>query len=228
MIKTIKLTGLYLLTFLLVACGGGGGGGTPVTPTDPNTVFSLFPSGFFNAGYSDVVNYTGTDTLGGTHIATFSTQTQAQTTFLGEPAIPVIGQLQLTNTANNAVISNIGTVYWSTSATDRHRLGYSDSTTTTVSATTTAIPQTAMINDFGVTGTYIDNAGEVGTDSWRLDDGGSGRAEMVNLSTTRDQFGDLISSSTTTTLIDTSGNSVSTTLVLFIASENATITLSSN
>ena len=225
-IKAIKLIGLYSLTFLLVACGGGGG--TPTTPTDPNTVFSLFAPDYFTVGHSETTNLTGSDTLGGVYTGTFSAQTQPQTTFLGEAAIPIFGQLQLTNTANGAVLSSIGTVYWSTSAADRRQLGYSESSSTTVSGTSTAIPQTAMINDFGAIGTYTDNAGNVDVDSWRLDDGGNGRAKIVELGTTEDQFGNIITSSTTTTLIDTNGNSLSTTLVVYIASENATITLSGN
>lgn len=219
---------LYISIFILSSCGGGGGGSSNSTPTDPSTVFSLFPSNYFNVGYSKTYNLSGTDTLGGTYTGTFAVQTQAQTTFLGTPAIPILAQLQLTNTANHASISNIGTLYWTTSASDRHQLGYSDSSSTTVSASTTAIPQTALINNFGNIGTYTANTGDVSVDSWRLDDGYNGRANLVELSTTRDQYSNLLTSSTTTTLIDTSGNPISITLALYIASENATINLTGN
>lgn len=215
---------VFAIITLLAGCSGGGGDeGT--TPTDPNTVFELFPSTFFTAGTTDTLNFTGTDTAGGVYTATISQQTQAQSTFLDQPAIPILLQLQLTNTANGGFVSNVGTGYYSVSAADRHYLGYSDASSTTVSAITTAIPQTAKIGDFGVIGTYTDNAGEVDIESWRLDDGGNGRAKLVNLSTSKDQSDNLILSSTTTSLIDTNGNVISITLVLFFANEGVTITL---
>jgi len=174
------------------------------------------------------MSFTGTDTAGGVWSGTFSEQTQSQSTFLGQPAIPVLGQIQLTNSANGAVLSNIGTSYWSTSASDRRYLGYSDTFSTTASATTTAIPETAKIGDFGVVGTYTDNTGSVDVQSWRLDDGGNGLAKIVQLSTEKDQFGNLETSSTTTTLIDTSGRPISQTLVLFFADIGETLTLTGN
>lgn len=216
--------GLLCLSALSISgCSSGDDGG--VTPTDPNTVFELFPSAFFTAGTTDTLNFTGTDTAGGVYTAIVSEQTQAQSTFLGQPAIPILMQLELTNTASGGFASNVGTGYYSVSAADRHYLGYSDSLSTTVSAITTAIPQTALIGNFGVTGTYTDNAGDVDIQSWRLDDGGNGRAELVHLSTSKDQFDNLISSSTTTSLIDTNGNVISVTLELFLANEGVTITL---
>ncbi len=217
----LLITSLTLL--VLSACGGGGDSAPP--PTDPATEFQLFQSGAFTAGFTETINYTGTDTAGGVWNGTISDLTQPESTFLGQPAIPILVQFQLTNTANGAVISDIGTSYWSTSASDRHYLGSSSTSTTTVSAITAAIPETAKIGDFGVIGTYTDNAGSVDVQSWRLDDGSSGRAKIVQLSSESDQFGTLEVSSVTTTLIDTSGNTISRTIVIFFADINETLTL---
>jgi hypothetical protein len=224
-IRKIYIVALCSLLLSILVTGCSSSGGDSPAPTDPNTVFQLFPSGFFTAGYSETYNLTGTDTLGGTHKAVFSLQTQAPTTFLGQPAIPVFVQVQITNTSTGAVVSNSGNGYYSTSPTDRRYLGYSDSTTTTVSAVTSTIPQTAKIGDIGVVGTYTDNTGNVDTQSWRLDDGFNGNAKLVELSNEVDQFGTLDTSSTTTHLINTSGNRLSITLVLFFNSLNATLTL---
>ena len=223
----MKHLALAIVVFTLAACGGGGGGGggDDFVPTDPNTVFQTFPPGYFTTGYSDTVNYTGTDSRGDVYTFTGSVQTQAQTTFLGEPAIPLLAQVQITNTSTGGFASNTGTTYYSTSASDRRHLGYSDSSETTVSATTFAIPQTATIGDFGVVGTYTNNAGEVDDQSVRLDDGGNGRAKLVILSTKRDQFGALLISSTSTTLIDTSGNPISGKIEIFYADIGVTLTL---
>ena len=97
-----------------------------------------------------------------------------------------------------------------------------------MSATTTAIPETAKIGDFGVIGTYTDNAGSVDVQSWRLDDGGNGLAKLVQLSTEKDQFGNLELSSTTTTVINTSGETLSRQEVIFFANEGVTLTLNGN
>ena len=220
----IILCSFFILT--LSACGGGGGGGgDDFVPTDPNTAFRTSPAGSFTEGSSGTMNCKGKDTDGGKHTAVFSSLTQAQTTFLGIPAIPILGQLQLTNTVTNAMVSTIGTSYASTSAGDRRYLGYSNSTTTTVSATTSVIPETVKIGDFGNTGTYTDNVGNVDVKSWRVDDGGSGRAELVALSNVTDQFGDLQTSSTTTDLIDKGGNVISEVVVIYYATLGVTLTL---
>jgi hypothetical protein len=211
----------------LVACGGGSGGGgdDDFVPTDPSTVFSLFSPGFFTQGDSDTISCSGSDNLGGRYTATVASVTQAQTTFLGTPAVPRFVQVQLTNTSSGATVNNIGTGYYSTSASDRRYLGFSDLFTTTVSATTFTIPNTALIGQFGNVGEYTDNAGNVETLSWRLDDGGNGRARRVELATEVDQFGFLIGSSTETTLINPDGTEISTTLVIFDADLGVTFTL---
>jgi hypothetical protein len=227
-IKNLAKRLALLGTLFLVGCGGGGGAAAPTdVPTDPNTVFRSSPTGYFTEGYSATGNYTGTDSEGGVYTATLSEQTKAQTTFLGVPAIPILGLLQLTNTANGGFVSNTVTVYYTTSASDRHYLGSSDSSTTTVSSITDALPESGKIGDFGVIGTYTDNVDNVTEQSWRLDDGFNGRAKLVNLSTVTDQFGTLTLSTTTTSLIDTSGNVISQELIAFYADIGVTLTLNS-
>jgi len=224
LILTLALVGAALAS---VSCSSGGG--DSATPTDPATVFQLFPSGYFTAGYTETTSYTGSDTLGGTYTAIFSIQTQPQSTFLGVPAIPILGQLQMTNTSTGAFASVISTSYYTPLATDRHYLGYSNSAgTTTVSSTTTAIPETAKIGNFGVIGTYTDNAGDVDVQSWRIDDGGNGNADVVQLSTETDQFGSPITSSTSISKTDVNGNTLSYKLIIFYFASGETLTLVSN
>ena len=216
----------YLVLFALIliqGCSSGGGDGS--TATDPNTEFQIFPSGYFTAGYADTINYTGTGTDGSSYTASVSEQTQTQSTFLGQSAIPILEQLQVTNISTGATASGIGTEYYSTDPNDRHFLGESSTTTTTVTAVTTAIPQTAKIGDIGIVGTYTDNAGNVTERSWRLDDGLNGRAKRFVLTTERDQFGIVTTTIAVTNLIDTSGNVISSNVVISYLDLGVTLTL---
>jgi hypothetical protein len=222
------LIGSFLI-LTLSACGGGSGSGdSDFKPTDPSTEFRSSPAGYFTPGGSSTQNCSGEDSDGDKYTAVFSAQTQAKTTFLGTPAIPIVSQLQLTNTSTGAFVSNIGTTYASTSEQDRRYLGYSAASTTTVSATTSTLPRTMKIGDFGITGTYTDNAGNVDVKSWRVDDGGSGKAKVVSLSTVKDQFGNLVTSSITTSTIDTNGNVTSQMIDIFYADFGVTLTLNCN
>jgi hypothetical protein len=227
--KSVNALIFSLSLLALTACGGGTGSSSSenriANPTDPNTVFRSFPAGYFTPGVTSTQNCTGEDSNGYDYSAVVSTQTQAETTFLRLPAIPIVALVQMTNISTGAFASNLGTSYTSTSELDRRYLGYSDSSTTTVTATTSSIPQTLKIGDFGSLGTYTDNAGNVEVKSWRLDDGGDGRARLVSLSTTNDQYGDLVTSSVTTGLIDTNGNVKSEVVEIFYAEAGVTLTL---
>ncbi len=229
--KTIRyiLISTFVI-FTLSACGGGGGGGSNTAPTNPTTVFSLFPSGYFSVGYSESYTLTGTDTAGGVFTGSYLIQTQTQSTFNGVPAIPFDVSLQLNNTASGAFVSAIGTGYYSTNATNPENLGFTNTTfgTTTVSATTTALPTTASIGSFGSIGTYTDSAGDADVDTWRLDDGGNGNAKLVIFTTTTDQFGTVTSTSEESYLINSSGNRISIEFRLFDTSSGITISLSGN
>lgn len=223
----LKFLFVGVLCVVLTACGSSGGG-TPSTPTDPETVFSLFDPLAFTAGPSLTLNLTGSDTVGGVYQGTAVAQVLADTIFLGEAAVPQQTQLELVNTTDSSTISETDIDYYSTSATDRRLLGREDNDSFTVSAVTTAIPQTAKIGDAGNVGTYTNNAGEVDTITWRLEDGFNGRAKFLLLETTKDQFGNLISNQTTTSLIETDGSSASITLELYLAAFDATLSLNSN
>ena len=225
----------YLILFALIliqGCSGGGGDAPPpddaLPPTDPGTVFPLFNAGQFVAGYTDTITLTGSNTEGDTFTGSFSVQTQPESTFLSMPAIPFLTELQLSNTKTGDFVATLGTSYYTTLATDRHYLGYSNLSVTISSAVREAIPQSAKIGDFGVIGTYTDNAGNVDAQSWSLDDAGGGFANRVELSTVTDPSGKLNSSSVTTSKIDANGNLLSYKYVIFIADTNVTTTLIGN
>ena len=228
-VKSLQVSILIIISTLglILAQGCSSSGGDGATPTDPNTVFQLFDNGYFTPGYTNTTDYVGSDTKGSSYTAIISSQTQTQSTFLGQPAIPILQQIQITNTSTGASVSDIGTGYYSIDPNDRHFLGQSSSTSTTVSAVTSPIPQTAKIGDFGTIGTYTDNAGDVASMSWRLDDGLNGNGKAVILSNVRDQFGNLDYSQTSSSIIDPSGNTISSQYVIYYEGPGVTVTLNS-
>ena len=115
--------------------------------------------------------------------------------------------------------------YFTTSASDRHYLG-DDGDTPTVSATTTAIPETAKIGSFGAIGTYVDNTAETETSSWRLDDGGNGRAKLTLSFNYKDQLGNSTGSEKQIFTIDESGNRISMTFEFYDVASGITLSLS--
>ena len=226
----IKMALVFILVSTLVACGGETNENNITNPTDPNTVFQLFPSGHFSNGYSETYILSGSDTAGGTQTGSFSIQTQSQSIFNGEAAIPFAVILQITNTQTGAFGSASGYGYYSTNQNDLRDLGYESTTTgeMTVSATTTAIPLTGRINDFGDAGIYIDSTGERDVDTWQLSDGGDGRAKLTFYTTTTDQFGVTQSTSEETYLINPNGTRISIDFRIYYTSSGITLTLSGN
>ena len=214
----------FVVFFLILIQGCSSGGGDSNTPTNPTIPFSLFPSNYFT-NYNKTINLSGSDTTGDKYTLVITEQTEAQSSFLGTPAIPILTQAQFTNTTTGGFTSFIRNDYFTTSASDRHYLG-DDGDSPTVSSLTTAIPQTATIGSFGAIGTYTDNAGEVETSSWRLDDGFNGKAKVVLLFNYKDQFGNATGSESQTYIIDESGNRISATVVFFDKASGITITLS--
>ena len=212
----------FFLLALIIIQGCSSGGGDSSTPA---TSFSLFPPNYFTS-YNETINFSGSDSTGDLYTLTLSEKTSAQTTFLTEAAIPILTDIQLTNTSSGGVINITQNSYFSTSATDRRFLGTDGGLIETVSAVTTVIPQTAVIGASGVIGTYTDNAGDVESSLWRLEDGLSGRAKLIYQFTYTDQFGNSTGSETQTYLIDESGNRLSVTVVFFDTASGVTITLS--
>ncbi len=233
MFTKYKLVIAAIGVVLLSACGSGGGGGdassTPApTPTDTNLAFQSFPAGYFSSGYTETYQLNGSDTSGGTYTATLSATTQAQTTFNGQPAIPVQSLAKITNTQTGAFVTGTSTEYFSTDSGSRMYLGYRDDTTNTTytAVTLNVIPQSAKIGDFGIVGTYSGGS-ETDQITWQLTNANSGLANLVVNNTTTIS-GNLDSSEEHSYVIDQSGNRKSLTVKIYYADSGITITLSGN
>ena len=236
MFTKYKLVIVFIGLVLLGACGSGGGGGgdssstsTPApTPTDTNLAFQLFPAGFFSSGYTETYQLSGSDTNGGAYTATLSATTQAQTTFNGQPAIPVQSVVKITNTQTGAFVTGTSTGYHSTDSGSRMYLGFTDNTTSTTytAVSLNIIPQSAKIGDIGVVGTYS-GGGETDQISWQLTNANNGLANLVTNNTTTIS-GNLQWSEEHIFVIDQQGNRKSLTIKIYYASNGVTITLSGN
>src|SRR3989344_963773 len=236
MFTKYKLVIVFIGLVLLGACGSGGGGGgdssstsTPApTPTDTNLAFQLFPAGFFSSGYTETYQLSGSDTVGGTYTATLSATTQSQTTFNGQPAIPVQSLVKITNTQTGAFVTGTSIGYHSTDSGSRMYLGFTDNTTNTTytAVSLNVIPQSAKIGDSGVVGTYS-GGGETDQISWQLTNANSGLANLVTNNTTTIS-GNLQWSEEHSYVIDQSGNRKSLTVKIYYADSGITITLSGN
>ena len=232
MFSRYRLIIASIVVVLLSACGSGGGGGdastTPASvPTDTNIAFQSFPPGYFSTGYKETYQLTGNDTAGGTYTATVSVATQAQTTFNGQPAIPVQSLVNITNIGTGAFATGTGTSYFSVDSASRMYLGFIDSDSIIHAAVSlNVIPQSAKIGDFGTVGTYT-GAGESTQIMWQLTDAKNGLANQV-LSETTMISGNLEFSEETSYVIDQSGNRKSVTAKIYYADSGITITLSGN
>jgi hypothetical protein len=200
------------------------------TPTPTDVPFQLFPAGYFSNGYTRTWQLSGSDTVGNTYTATATFTTGAQTTFNGQPAIPVQFALVLTNTKTGVPLTSTELDYYSTDPTNRVYLGATDSLGSIFTPISlNIIPQSATIGTSPINpiGTYSGSgtaATETLTGTWQLTNANNGLANLINLYTT--SIGStIVSSSTTTVVIDQQGNGQSLTYKL-VTDTGVIVTLS--
>ncbi|MDA8382178.1 MAG: hypothetical protein M0037_03770 [Betaproteobacteria bacterium] len=214
--RTFRVVGTLgiLAALQLAGCGGGGGGGggsTPADPpaTDPPTSYQLFASAMFTPGYTKTYPFTGTDNLSppDSYTGTLTTTTQAQSTFNGQPAIPVQSLIVLQNALTGVATSVTETDYYSTDPANLMLLGMTDSGGySAVLAGGNTIPQTAVPPASGAIGTYTDaSTGNATTEGWQLLSAGAGLADFTVTGNTLNGSA-FVSSTRITHAIDTHGD----------------------
>lgn len=234
LMKTGNIFGLLILitSLFLSGCGGGGSdapgaGDGHGTPTDTSIDFTIFPPNFFT-NYSASADLTGTFTgsiLGDVELTGSLTEVlQAQTTFLGSAAIPYLTTTTFTSTAGIGGTAQL-TSYYNMEENNRRFLGVSGEVNI-VSATTTAMPQTARIGESGNIGTYVADDGMTSVISWSLEDGFNGNAKLILSNQTNNASGAPDNTVTTTYLIQADGTRLSVELITFNDTVNITSTLS--
>lgn len=230
--KTFSIKAIALIFLLQLAGCAPEEKDDEFVPTDATLSFQLFPITYFLNIYDEIYTLHGSDNLGNSLSASNHFQTGPQITFNGEPAISV-SHMQLINdytgTSDVGVRGEFfGHINYSINKQDLRVLGFNNTVTgtTTVSATTTAIPVAALIGESGDIGTYIDDAGETITCDWRLIDGGNGRAKLIFTYITNNQNGDLLFTREESYLINQIGERTSLELVLHATSSGSTLNFS--
>ena len=217
---------LFIPFFVLTGCVDSG---DSFNPSDPDSIFTLFPSGFFDVGYNETYDLSGFDNNGISQVGFFSVEIQSQTFFNGEPAIPVSIALQVAGAQTSLVSTTAKIEYFSIDANDLRDLGFTNTLfgfRPFFAISSAVIPATAKIGDSGEIGIYIDGFGNEIIKAWQLEDGGDGRALLVFFSTKRDNFGFRLSSIEERYLIEQNGDRVSVGLRFFNADSILTLTLS--
>ncbi len=197
---------LFVVVLSSLSLGCGGSGSDSSVSENDELSFGLFQPGVFSAGFSESYDITGSDAQGQTYSGRFSYQTQPETTFNGEVAIPVVQTLEFTNVQTGATSIGVGTEFYSVDANSVRLVGLTTDTVTITSATPVAVPLTAKVGQSGAVGTYLDNAGNTRVGSWRLERGEGSTARYVTLVSTTDQSGNVIETSEFASVVDTSGN----------------------
>jgi len=199
------------------------------TPTDPNSVFKLFPYTYFLQIYDASYNLYNTNSSDGSVAFWQSFQGAYAFTYNGESVISVRKfQMNYTTEGIGTFGEFFGHIYYSIDITDLRLLGFNDTLTgiSATSTTTTAIPEVALIGSSGNVGSYIDSTGSTIVIDWELMDGGNGFAKLVFSMTTTDQYNVLLFTSEESYLIDRLGNRSFLELVLYSNALGSTLDLS--
>ena len=220
---------LFLMSLTLIfvtACGGGGGGGAPAT--DTSLVFSTFPSDYFGGSYSHSLSLTGTATNSTSYTATWNIQSAADTTFNSKPVKAIQELLSITNTTTNAVAGATNFTYYTTDLNNLTVEGAFSPTdgVSKIATSTTILPLTATIGNFGSIGNYTHSDGTFSSSTWALVDGFNGNAKLVITFVNRDSSNVLDVTEVHKWLISQDGTRLSVeVIVTFHQNNNLTLTL---
>lgn len=233
-IKTIfTITMPLFMSLSLVACGGGGGSSssTSDTPTDTSIVFSTFPSTYFGGNYSSTYTLNGSFSNGDNVRATWNIQSGSTTSFNSQSVTTIDQLLSITNTTTSATSGGLSETYYSTDTNNLTLLGgyRTIDGVSSMATSTTVIPLSGTIGDFGMVGNYTLSDGTSSSITWALEDGFNGKAKLVTTTTIRDSSNALYATEVDKWLITQDGarESVSVT-VTYHQSNNLTLTMSGN
>ncbi len=186
----------------------------------------LFPSGFFNAGYTETYAITGTnDNSDNVYTGSFTIQTGEQTVFDGISAIPVVTTLSYRTVINNnptSAINIILTEYFSVE-TPRHYLGSQNSKSLVIRTAQEPVPDIPLqvfTTAMGQLGQFIGSDSSLESISWAVNELDAGHYQIsINVLDT-DSAGTMLSDETQTFTVTADGERTDWSLVSVVADLN--------
>lgn len=229
--KLVSLIIAALISITLTACDGGSSSSSTQTPTDPTLVFSLFPAQFFLGSYSASYSLSGSYSNGDTVTGIWQIQSGTTTTFNSQPVVTINQNLSLTNTASGATTSTIGETYYSPDTNNLTLVGSYRTIdgVSSMATSTSIIPLTGNVGDFGNVGSYTLSDGTNSSITWSLVDGYNGKAKLVTTTVVRDTSNALFATEVDSWTIAQDGTRESVQVtVTYHQSGNLTLTMSGN
>ena len=199
---------IHVLIFIAFVFAGLSGCSSNESSDPEDTLYQLFPNGYFSEGFREEYGVSGTSpsglTLEGTHLEL----TAEEQSFNGEQVSVVRTQNDWVDNQTNQQFSNAALSFYSTVSADRKLVGSEDLITGVVSSSTSEerLPESASIGESGLVGSYTDTAGSSIMQTWRLEEANDGFAKIIWASQVRDDQGNLILEGETAYIIDRDGN----------------------
>ncbi len=222
---------VFLLTVFLVSCGSSTGT-TNVSASVNNgqrvEKVTMFPTGYFDPGYTENYVITGTDDSGHQYTGTYEVLTGVSDVFYGVPAIPVASTLSYTTIINGVQVSPIIiilTQYYSADL-PRQYLGNVNNKTSlvlTLQGATSDIPAVVTSNSSGSLANLIGSDSSLETIDWSVSPAVNNTYNLVYAYNDTDSAGGLINNEIHTFVVNADGKRLSWKMVSEIPSLNSTL-----
>jgi hypothetical protein len=229
--KKLRFFDLIIIVFLslpfsYLGCGGGGGGGGGGENNPAPRTFHLYDDGEFIPGYSISFSLNGSSSAGDNFTCFLAIETRDITTIDHTSVIPQEVYMEMTNTNIGATITDISIGYCDPSSHDPVKFIIQLSGVEYTPIEISKPPDLAEVGDFGTLTSYLGSDGTTKTGTWRLENAGGGLANLIRSGITKDQNGDISSTSKATITIDESGDPLNYRVEYYYPDTNMTLNLS--
>lgn len=194
-----------VLFILLGVLGCGGDSGSSATPTDPNQSFSLAALNSTTPGTIYATSLIASDSDGVSYSGTLSVANRAEELYEGVLTTPRDNLISLAGGSVSFTVT--GTDYVGP---DGYSIAevYQTTGVTCLPDSLVSSPSSVKIGDFGILASVDCDDGTSQSRSWRVEDAGGGRVDLVTVNTERDSLNDIISVTDSIFTIDGDGDIV--------------------
>jgi len=211
----MKITRSPLLYLLVIFMLGGLAACAQTTEDNvaadtPSTSVNVFPTGFFEPGYTESYVISGVDQEARVYSGTFELATSEETIFNGEPAIPVSSTLSYSRPVNGLTVPPMVIVLteYFTATVPRKYLGSENEDTSVIMipvAPTVEIPSVVIADGSGTVGDFIGTDSSAESISWSINKTDDDVFQLSYYSEVTNSAGEIINSEAQTFSIDATG-----------------------